>query len=71
MWERYAWFASAVFALCTVGAVASYLWDGNYLVWPFLFAVAASAAAIPLVVVRPLRAVIAALRPVDDGREQD
>ncbi len=62
MWERYAWFALPAFGLCFIGVVASYLWDDNYFWWPMLFAVLGCAAMIPLLVARPLRAVLAAFR---------
>src|SRR5262249_16017471 len=63
MWERYAWFAFPAFGLSLVGVVASCLWDDNYLWWPALFAVLACAVMVPLLLVRPLRAVLASLRP--------
>jgi hypothetical protein len=66
MSEGYAWFATVVFALCLIGGVASYLWDDNYLLWPTLFAVVAVAVVAPLVVVRPLRAMLASLRGTDE-----
>jgi hypothetical protein len=71
MWDRYAWFAFAAFGLCMVAMVASYLWDDDYLLWPTLFAVIACVVMIPLVVVRPLLAILAALRPDDDHLEAD
>ena len=63
MWERYAWFAFPAFGLCLVGIVASYMWDDEWLLWPTLFAVLACVVMVPLVIVRPLLAVLAALRP--------
>jgi hypothetical protein len=63
MWEKYAWFAFPAFGLCLVGIVASYIWDDEWVLWPTLFAVLACVVMVPLVIVRPLLAVLAALRP--------
>ena len=47
-----------------IGVVASYMWDSDYLWWPVLFAIVGCGVMVPLVAVRPLRAVLEALRPV-------
>jgi hypothetical protein len=71
MWERYAWFAFPAFGLCIVGFVASYMWDSDYLWWPALFAIVGFAVMAPLQVVRPLRAVLEALKPGAERTQKD
>jgi hypothetical protein len=71
MWERYAWFAYPAFGLCLVGTVASYLWDDDYLVWPTLFGIAAFLVMAPLLLVRPLRAVLQAMRTDAESSTKD
>lgn len=61
-WQRYAWWASVAFGLSVIGIVASYLWDSSYFWWPLLFVLLACAVALPLVVVRPLLAMVKVLR---------
>jgi hypothetical protein len=68
MWERYAWFAFPAFGLCLIGVVASFLWDEYYFWWPMLFAVLGCAVMIPIVVIRPLWAVLAAFRHDESAR---
>jgi hypothetical protein len=71
MWERYAWFAFPALGLCMVGGVASYMWDGDYLVWPTLFAVAGCLVMLPLVIVRPLQAVLHAMRSEQEPSSEE
>ena len=68
MWDRYAWVASAAFGLCVIGAVASYLWDPSFTWWPVMFVLLGTAFVFPLVVVRPLLAILSAFR--DDPRSK-
>jgi hypothetical protein len=70
-WERYAWFAYPTFGLCLILSVASYLWDANYFWWPMLFVLLACAVMFPLVVVRPLLAILDALRPDAEPNQED
>jgi hypothetical protein len=71
MWERYAWFAFPAFGLCVVGVVASYVWDSDYVLWPLLFAIGGCAVVFPLLVVRPLRAVLETLSHDADSGPED
>lgn len=66
MKEAYAWIAFGAFGLSMIGSVASYLWSDAYLRWPVLFAVIAFAFMVPLIVLPPFRAVLAAFN-TDSG----
>jgi hypothetical protein len=68
MWHRYGWLASGAFALSVIGAVASYLWDSSFTQWPIAFVLVGTAFMFPLVVVRPVLAILAAFR--DDSRSK-
>ena len=70
-WEGYAWFAFPTFGLCLIGSVGSYLWDTNYFWWPILFIVVACAVMFPLVVVRPLLAILDQLEPSSEPTQED
>lgn len=71
MWERYAWFAFPAFGLCVVAATASYLWDSDFFWWPTFFGLLGFAAMFPLLVVRPLLAILSALGHDDEPSEAD
>jgi hypothetical protein len=54
-----------------VGVVASYVWDSDYVLWPLLFAIGGCAVVFPLLVVRPLRAVLETLSHDADSGPED
>ena len=58
MWDRYSWVAFGAFALCLIGAVASYLWDSSFTWWAILFILLGTAFMFPLVVVRLFNAIL-------------
>ena len=56
------WIAYAVFSLCMIASVASYLWSPDYFWWPLLFSVVGMAVMLPALLGPTVRAVLSAFR---------
>jgi hypothetical protein len=66
MKEALAWIGYGALGLTMIGAVASYMWDDDYVWWPLLFAAIGCALLVPLILLPMFLAVF----KTDSGPEQ-